>query len=164
MSNTFQAISVTLGSGLLTATGTNLYINGVLVGGSNSVITGLSGQFNTNLNLSPSGNVLYNSISSTITGTSFNFVSNCNYYTWSGWASGLSGYTTGTTGYSYIYLATGILPAPSSLSGYYFTVKNKSVNAQLLISGNIDNNTNLVMYPLDQFTFWSDNETFNCSY
>lgn len=55
MSNRFSAQEILLGSGILTATGNNLYLNGVLISGQNGdyVLRSESGQFYASSN--PSG-------------------------------------------------------------------------------------------------------------
>lgn len=89
------------------------------------------------------------------TGISFNLSNPTGYYTWSGSGTGASG------GIPMGIQATGILPPPSSLSGYAITVKNASPSGQLLISGYIDHAQNIIIYPLGSYDFWSDANTWN---
>jgi hypothetical protein len=83
----------------------------------------------------------------TWTGRNFNITAPNFNYAWSG--SGFAGN------------GTGILPAIAGSSGFVFYVKNKSFTLPLVISGNIDNSQNFTIYPLSNYGFWSDGQTYN---
>ena len=81
------------------------------------------------------------------TGRNFNIAVPNFDYTWSGLGFAGNG--------------TGILPNLATSSGFVFHVKNKSLTLALVISGNIDNSQNFTMYPLSNYGFWSDGQTYN---
>jgi hypothetical protein len=115
--------------------------NGFGALGIGTIITGTAGVSYISPSLSYIGN-----------GISFNISSPTGYYTWSGSGTGIN--------------ATGILPTPSSESGYSFTVKNQSQNGWLVISGNIDcgypgGSQSMTIYPLGSYSFWSDDHIWN---
>ncbi len=79
-----------------------------------------------------------------VTGT-FNVVSGNFRYIWTGAVNG-----------------TGILPSPiGTYSGIEVYIKNKSSTANILISGNVDNQQNATMFPYNNFVLWSDGQTWN---
>ena len=51
---------------------------------------------------------------------------------------------------------TGTIASPLVLSGYQITVKNRSTAGYLLVSGNIDYDTNYTVTPLSAVCLWAD--------
>lgn len=136
--NYFKLTGISGGLQAQIGAGGGATVNNLYLTGSNLyiLITGLSG-------LKTPSNLSY-------TSNSFNFIVTqpitSYFYTWSG----------------LLPTGTGFLPAASTASGMDFTIKNKVITGnRLLISGNIDNLQNLLVYSLDSFTFKSDGQTWN---